>query len=46
MVMDVTGNVNSHKLPLEAIVATFKSTKQNGPQEYFIGDKEIPEEQE
>ncbi|XP_009467302.1 PREDICTED: PI-PLC X domain-containing protein 3 [Nipponia nippon] len=43
--MEITGNVNSRRLPLKAIAAMFKSTKQNDPQEYFIGDKEMPEEQ-
>ncbi|KAK2521185.1 Plcxd3 [Columba guinea] len=45
MVMAITGSVNSCRLPLKAIVATFKSTNQNDTQEYLI-DKEMPEEQE
>lgn len=44
--MEIAGNVNSRRLPLAGIVAVVKSTKQNDSQEYFIGDKEMPEEQE
>jgi len=46
MVMEITGNVNSCKLPLEATVVMFKSTEQSDAQVCFMGDKDMPEEQE
>lgn len=43
--VEITGNVSSRRLPLEANVAILRRTNQNDPQEYFVNAKEMPEEQ-
>nr|XP_009490433.1 PREDICTED: PI-PLC X domain-containing protein 3 [Pelecanus crispus] len=39
MALEIIGNVNSCRLPLEAVVAMFKITNQNDPQECFIAKR-------